>query len=80
MIAEQGVQDRLLAHGPDPELDRALEHLRLHYWHLHKVVREYREDPERLEDWAQAPHPSQAWRKSLQLGHALRLLQSALSD
>lgn len=81
MITEQqGVTDRLLAEDPDPELEEALEHLRLHYWHLHKVVREYRENPERLEDWAQAPLHSQAWRKSLQLSQALRVLQLGLSD
>ena len=60
-------------------MDRALDRLRLHYWHLWQVVREYRKNPEVLEDWQKAEKTTLAWRNGFFLWEALKVLSVALS-
>jgi hypothetical protein len=63
---------------PDEEMEAALDRLRKNYYGPYTAVREYREDPERLEEWRAAEKPSQEWRKGFYFEQALRLLGTAL--
>jgi hypothetical protein len=73
---EQEILHRL--HEPDEEMKVALERLRKNFYGPFTALREYRENPERLEGWRAAEHPSQDWRKGFYFEQALRLLATAL--
>ena len=57
------------------ENEEALEHLRLHFWHLWKAVKEYRENPSVLDEWRRAPRGSIGWRNLIFYEQALRVLE-----
>ncbi len=62
----------------DEELAYALDRLRRNFYQLHEPVREYMEDPSRLERWQRAEKHSQGWRKALFFEEALEVLDTAL--
>jgi len=74
------VLHRLREPVEDDELRHALERLRLHHWHLWQVVREYREDPSRLEEWQRAEKTFQEWRAGVFFEEALKVLDTALFE
>lgn len=65
--------------GDDEELGRAIERLRKNFYEAWKVLKEYRKNPEVLEEWQRAQKPSLAWRKGFFLREALKVL-SVMTD
>jgi hypothetical protein len=63
---------------PDEELEAALERLRKNFYGPYTAVREYRENPQRLEEWRAAEKPTLAWRKGFYFEQALKVLEAAL--
>ncbi len=65
----------------DGEVARALDRLRLNFYHLWLVLEELRasDDPDALLlEWREAPQGSQGWRKALFYDDALEVLRVAL--
>ena len=54
---------------------KQVEHLRLHFWHIWKVVKEATEDPSLLDEWRRAPRGSIGWRNLIFYEQALRVLE-----
>ncbi len=72
------VLHRLSEPVEDDELRHALDRLRKNFYEAWKVLKEYREDNSRLEDWQRAEKPSLAWRKALFLEEWVSVLAVAL--
>lgn len=84
MILE-GIDRELVLHRlsepvEDDELRYALDRLRKNFYQLYESVREYQEDPSRLEEWQRAEKPSQEWRKGFFFEEALKVLDVALFE
>ena len=55
--------------------EEAREHLRKHFYHLWKALREGEEDPDLLWKGIHAPYGSQEWRRLIFYEQALRVLE-----